>query len=241
MRGVIASFFLVLLACSYAVEALGLPLAPGVGPVRTLVLLGASIWGAVEAVLMWRREARTLAAVSAGTSEVQGFRRTLEARTKELEQAQAALNERLSARGSEGVSDVIQLLSLLQNKGRFIDFVMDDVTRYSDAQIGAAARIVHQGCAAVMREYFDVRTVAEAQEGANVTLDARFDPEHYRLVGRVSGEAPFRGQLLHRGWLTMSVRLPERVDAGASQAGGQGPKGAIREALIIAPAEVQLS
>ncbi|HEY6077263.1 MAG TPA: DUF2760 domain-containing protein, partial [Polyangiaceae bacterium] len=40
----------------------------------------------------------------------------------------------------------LQLLSLLQREGRFVDFVEQEVTAFSDADIGAAARLVHEGC-----------------------------------------------------------------------------------------------
>lgn len=51
---------------------------------------------------------------------------------------------------------VIQFLSRLQEKGRLIDFVMDDMTPYGDEQVGAAARIVHQGCQEVLGDFFSI-------------------------------------------------------------------------------------
>jgi len=44
----------------------------------------------------------------------------------------------------------VQMLALLQREGRLIDFVLEDLTAYSDAQIGAAARDVHAGCHRVL-------------------------------------------------------------------------------------------
>ena len=38
-------------------------------------------------------------------------------------------------------------------EGRLIDFLMDDLTAYGDAQVGAAARVVHEGCKAVLQEH----------------------------------------------------------------------------------------
>jgi hypothetical protein len=131
-------------------------------------------------------------------------------------------------------TEVLNLLSLLQLKGRFIDFVMDDITKYPDAQVGAAARVVHQGCAQVVREYFDIKPVREETEGAALTLDKDYDARSYRLLGRVTGEPPFRGRLLHRGWLTTTVRLPEPV-VQKTPSGAQPGRG------IIAPAEVELN
>src|SRR5206468_89714 len=47
---------------------------------------------------------------------------------------------------NQAEAEVVALFALLQEKGRFVDFLMDDVTAYDDAQVGAAARVVHQGC-----------------------------------------------------------------------------------------------
>ncbi len=45
----------------------------------------------------------------------------------------------------------LQLLTLLQQEGRFVDFLEENVTAYSDADIGGAARVVHEGCRKVIR------------------------------------------------------------------------------------------
>ncbi len=39
----------------------------------------------------------------------------------------------------------LQLLALLQREGRFMDFVQQELASFSDADIGAAARVVHEG------------------------------------------------------------------------------------------------
>ncbi len=123
--------------------------------------------------------------------------------------------------------EVVSLLALLQSRGRFIDFLMDDITKYADAQVGAAARVVHQGCVGVVREYFDIKPVRQDPEGSSLTLEKDFDAHSVRLLGKVLGDPPFHGRLLHRGWQTASVNLP-KVQA----AGGVG---------LIAPAEVELN
>src|SRR4051812_9320358 len=38
------------------------------------------------------------------------------------------------------------ILSMLQREGRLIDFLQEDVAAFSDAEVGAAARVVHEGC-----------------------------------------------------------------------------------------------
>jgi hypothetical protein len=119
------------------------------------------------------------------------------------------------------------LLSMLQREGRFIDFLQEDIAAFSDAQVGGAARIVHQGCRKVVREYLSLEPVLRDPEGAPVTVPNGFDAQRIRLTGNVAGQPPFRGALRHHGWMTTSVRLPnvpERLD----------PR-------VIAPAEVELS
>ncbi|MBB5413266.1 hypothetical protein OKW38_001760 [Paraburkholderia sp. MM5496-R1] len=120
----------------------------------------------------------------------------------------------------------LQLLGLLQRDARFIDFVEEDIKAYSDADIGAAARLVHEGCRATLREHFTIRPVRDEAEGSRVTLPAGFDASSVRLTGNVVGSAPFNGSISHRGWRVEDVRLPKLADG--------------HNAKVIAPAEVEL-
>jgi hypothetical protein len=120
----------------------------------------------------------------------------------------------------------LQLLSLLQREARLIDFANENITVYSDADIGAAARVVHEGCARVLREHFTIEPVRGELEGARVTLQEGFDAASVRLTGNVVGKAPFTGTLSHRGWRASTVSLPQLADK--------------HDARIIAPAEVEL-
>ena len=120
----------------------------------------------------------------------------------------------------------LQLLGLLQRDARFVDFIEEDVAGYSDADIGAAARVVHGGCRAVLREHFTIRPVRDEAEGSRVTLPEGFDATAVRLTGNVVGKAPFTGSLSHRGWRVAEVRLPKLA--------------ASHDASVIAAAEVEL-
>ncbi|MFM0502109.1 DUF2760 domain-containing protein [Paraburkholderia caffeinilytica] len=120
----------------------------------------------------------------------------------------------------------LQLLGLLQRDARFIDFVEEDIKSYSDADIGAAARLVHDGCRATLREHFTIRPVRDEAEGSRVTLAEGFDATSVRLTGNVVGKAPFNGSISHRGWRVDEVRLPKLTDS--------------HNAKVIAPAEVEL-
>jgi hypothetical protein len=228
MRLVIASLIVVLTAMSYGLEALGLALVLGVAPVRLLVLVLSAIWALIEGLVIVKKVGTLTENIAQANLVKDAARREAEDAREEL---RAVRQEVQLLKQKPKDESALQVLSLLQQKGRFLDFVMDDVTKYPDAQIGAAARVVHQGCASVVREYFDVQPVEGGAEGGAVTLEKNYDSGRYRLVGRVTGEAPYRGRILHRGWLTTSVRLPERTKLG-EHGDGQG---------VIAPAEVEVS
>ena len=120
----------------------------------------------------------------------------------------------------------LQLLSLLQREARLIDFTQENLSGYADADIGAAARVVHEGCAKVLREHFSIEAVRSEAEGSRLTLPEGFDAASVRLTGNVVGKAPFTGTLSHRGWRATSVRLPKLAEA--------------HDANVLAPAEVEL-
>lgn len=120
----------------------------------------------------------------------------------------------------------LQLLGLLQREARFIDFVQEDVAAYSDADIGAAARVVHEGCRKVLGEHFSIEPVRTEPEGSRITLPEGFDAAAVRLTGKVVGKPPFTGSLGHRGWRVTDTRLPKLAE-------GHNPS-------VIAQAEVEL-
>jgi hypothetical protein len=125
-------------------------------------------------------------------------------------------------------AEVVHFLGLLQEKGRLVDFLMDDITGYSDAQVGAAGRVLHEGCKAALLEHFGIRALREEGEGSKVTVPSGYAPDEYRLVGRISGEAPFTGTLVHHGWKAEWVKLPRLMRMNADRL------------PAIAPAEVEL-
>jgi hypothetical protein len=120
----------------------------------------------------------------------------------------------------------LQLLTLLQQDARFIDFVEEDLTSYSDADIGAAARVVHEGSKKTLATYFNIEAVRSEDEETRISLPEGFNATEIRLTGNVVGEAPFNGTLVHKGWKVTDTRLPKIA---------QG-----HDTSIIAPAEVEL-
>lgn len=118
------------------------------------------------------------------------------------------------------------VLGLLQREGRLVDFLREDVAAYGDADIGAAARVVHAGCRKVLDQYFTFEPAMPGADGDAVTLAAGFDAQRVRLTGNVAGQPPFRGTLRHHGWVVSSTRLPVQA--------------ASVDARVIAAAEVEL-
>ncbi len=116
-------------------------------------------------------------------------------------------------------------LAVLQRDGRLIDFLMEDLTPYADAQIGAAVRDVHAGCRQALQRYVTLAPVLDGEEGAAITVEKGTDPALVKVVGNVVGQPPYRGVLRHRGWRVSRIELPESPPSGR---------------LVIAPAEVEI-
>jgi len=120
----------------------------------------------------------------------------------------------------------LRLLALLQQEGRLIDFLKEDIDAYNDAQIGAAVRSIHAGCRKALSERIELERIFAAEDGSQVTVESGFDPAAVRLTGNVSGTPPFRGTLQHGGWRASKVTLP--------QSPGE------TDPTIVAPAEVEI-
>jgi hypothetical protein len=125
-------------------------------------------------------------------------------------------------------AEVVSFLATFQERGRLIDFLMDDISPYADAQVGAAARVVHEGCRAALIEHFGIRPLRDEREGTRVDVPSGFAADEYRLIGSISGQAPFSGTLIHRGWRAEWVKLPRALRPESDRL------------PTIAPAEVEL-
>jgi hypothetical protein len=119
----------------------------------------------------------------------------------------------------------LQLLALLQRDGRFVDFVQQDISSFPDSEIGAAARVVHEGCRKALAHHAQIKSVRNESEGSAITIQEP-DPASLKLTGNVSGSAPFRGVLRHRGWRVERLELPVHVGGG--------------DLSVVAKAEVEL-
>lgn len=118
-----------------------------------------------------------------------------------------------------------QMLAVLQRDGRLVDFLMEDLGPYADAQIGAAVRNVHAGCRQALQQYVALTPALDGDEGGRVTVEPGTDAARVKLVGNVAGPLPLTGVLRHRGWIASRIALPALPPAGRS---------------IVAPAEIEV-
>jgi hypothetical protein len=120
----------------------------------------------------------------------------------------------------------LQILGILQRDARLIDFLMEDVSAYSDEQVGAAVRNLHDQCRDSLTRYVRLSPVIDSVEGSFTKLETN-DPATVKLLGNVppSGKAP-GGVLRHKGWRAEKIDLP-------ALAAGQN-------AAVLAPAEIEV-
>ncbi len=120
----------------------------------------------------------------------------------------------------------LQLLGLLQREGRLVDFLSEDVSNYSDQDIGAAARVVHDQCKKALDSHLSIERIRNEAEGSRVSIPKGFSAQEIRLIGNVLGEAPFSGSLSHAGWRVKKIDLPKLAEG--------------HDVSVLAPAEVEL-
>lgn len=126
-----------------------------------------------------------------------------------------------------GQAAVLHFLGALQREGRFVDFIAEDLPpSVPDADIGAAARMVHRGCRKALDAWVHIEPVLPGDEGAPATVAEGFDARAVTLTGNVQGDPPFHGTLTHHGWRATQVHLPLLSSAA--------------DPSVLAPAEVEL-
>jgi hypothetical protein len=120
----------------------------------------------------------------------------------------------------------VQILGILQRDARLIDFLMEDISAYSDEQVGAAVRSLHGQSRDSLNRYLRLAPVIDGVEGSFTKIDTN-DPASVKLLGNVpvSGKAP-GGLLRHKGWRAEKIDLPPIVS--------------LASASIIAPAEIEV-
>ncbi|MBA3957881.1 MAG: DUF2760 domain-containing protein [Parachlamydiaceae bacterium] len=145
---------------------------------------------------------------------------------KNPKKAESFLNDDTSPKAETADLSHLRLLSLLQHSGRLIDFLKEDISTYNDAQVGAAVRQIHSSCAKNLEELVTLRPVLEEAEGSIVNVPAGYDPMRIKVVGKVKGEPPFTGVLMHKGWKAHKRSLPQKSGEQISD--------------VICPAEIEV-
>jgi hypothetical protein len=102
----------------------------------------------------------------------------------------------------------VQMLSVLQRDARLVDFLMEDISAYSDEQVGAAVRDVQLQSRQTLERYLKLQPVIDGVEG-DFTKTEGLAAASVKLVGNVppSGKAA-GGVLRHKGWKAEKVDLP---------------------------------
>lgn len=127
-----------------------------------------------------------------------------------------------TVRPSDGA---LQMLSIMQRDARLVDFLMEDIAGYSDDQIGAAVRELHDQCRDSIARYVTLAPVIDGVEGTYAKAPGS-DANLVKFVGNVPAQTPAGGTLRHKGWRAAKVDLPALS--------------AKQDATIIAPAEIEI-
>ncbi len=215
----------IILGALYHFFVQGNPLPGNMDPTLFYWLVG-GVGSALLWLLVWMMGGKAIegAAASASAAAMEQARSqakpapAVQAKPEPIKKAEFVVAPEASA---------IQLLSILQRKGRLIDFLQEDLSLFDDAQIGAAVRNIHDSSRQALAEYVDLEPIYDEAEGSRVTVEQGFDAYAVRLSGDVAGNPPFTGVLRHRGWRVVSMRLPEQSKEQA-------------ESKVVAAAEVEV-
>ena len=127
-----------------------------------------------------------------------------------------------TAQTSDGA---LQILGIMQRDSRLLDFLMEDLASYSDDQVGAAVRELHDQCRDSVGRYIKLQPVIDGVEGTFAQAPSK-DPNVVKFVGNVPAKPPAGGTLRHKGWRAAKVDLPAIP--------------AKQDATILAPAEIEI-
>jgi len=119
----------------------------------------------------------------------------------------------------------LQLLAILQRDSRLLDFLMEDIASYSDDQVGAAVRELHDQCRDSVTRYLTLQPVIDGVEGT-FTKAPSSDGQLVKFVGNVPAKPPSGGVLRHKGWRAAKIDLPQLSSK--------------QDATILAPAEIEI-
>lgn len=123
----------------------------------------------------------------------------------------------------------LQLLGILQRDARLVDFLMEDIGPYTDDQVGAAVRTLHEQCGTVLKRCITMAPIIDGVEGTYTKSEAAGADakQGLKFIGNVPAEGRAPGGILrHKGWKASAVDLP-KVNSSVNL-------------NIIAPAEIEV-
>jgi hypothetical protein len=163
----------------------------------------------------------------AEVAQAYGYVKASSVKTEAPKPATAAAAPKLpEAKPADGA---LQLLGVLQREARLVDFLMEDIGAYTDDQVGAAVRTLHEQCGTVLKRSVTLAPVIDGVEGtyAKVESAGKDAKQGVKFIGNVpaEGRAP-GGTLRHKGWKVTAVDLP-KVNPSVNLS-------------IVAPAEIEV-
>ncbi len=121
----------------------------------------------------------------------------------------------------------LRLLGLLQRDAKLLDFLMEDIRGLEDASIAAAVRDIQPKARQALGKYLTVAPCVDEMEGTQLEIPKGYNPSQYSITGNVPPQAPYKGEVRHRGWKAISINLPPLA---------KGDNG-----LTLAPVEVEVA
>jgi hypothetical protein len=135
----------------------------------------------------------------------------------------------------ENYDKLISFLSILQVKGRFIDFCMQDISKYDDKRVLSVAKFVHDGCKRALIEHINILPLFDGKEGDQITVYKNYSLREYKLSGSVPESPPFNGKVVHKGWKSNGIKLPTKIESDNFTSESDR-----LQRLIIAPTEIEV-
>ena len=120
----------------------------------------------------------------------------------------------------------LRLLAILQTDARLIDFLMENLAGAPADAVKNGVMEVQKKAVAALNKHLVLEPILAGTEGDRVTVPKGFDPSAISVLGHVTGEPPFAGELQHPGWKVKEIKLPTGTDG--------------RDLFVIQPAEVQM-
>lgn len=120
----------------------------------------------------------------------------------------------------------LRLLAILQTDARLIDFLMENLSAAPADAVKNGVMEVQKKAVAALNKHLVLEPILAGTEGDRVTVPKGFDPSAISVLGHVTGEPPFAGELQHPGWKVKEIKLPTGTDG--------------RDLFVIQPAEVQM-